>query len=157
MQKINKFRINIVIILVFILLVAVLLGFSWNHYRNVIEENEQVSRTQTEIIQLGQDMQEVSDNLTYLVRNYVLTNDISYFKEYWDIVLHDQGREQLLDEIEKHPLGEEEKESIQEIRLRCMELEKREVYAMRLAFQEHNVRVSDYEDEVIQRYIRFVK
>ena len=65
MQKINKFRINIVIILVFILLVAVLLGFSWNHYRNVIEENEQVSRTQTEIIQLGQDMQEVSDNLTY--------------------------------------------------------------------------------------------
>lgn len=157
MQKINKFRINIVIILVFILLVAVLLGFSWNHYRNVIEENEQVSRTQTEIIQLGQDMQEVSDNLTYLVRNYVLTNDISYFKEYWDIVLHDQGREQLLDEIEKHPLGEEEKESIQEIRLRCMELEKREVYAMRLAFQEHNVRVTDYEDEVIQRYIRFVK
>ena len=101
MQKINKFRINIVIILVFILLVAVLLGFSWNHYRNVIEENEQVSRTQTEIIQLGQDMQEVSDNLTYLVRNYVLTNDISYFKEYWDIVLHDQGREQLLDEIER--------------------------------------------------------
>lgn len=157
MQKINKFKLNIIGISIFVCIVIILLAFNWNHYKRVIQQNEQASNAQTEIIQLGQDMKEVSDHLTYLVRNYVLTNDMSYFKEYWDIVLNDCGREHLLDEIEQHELKEKEQDSIQDIRNQCIELEKREVFAMRLAFQEYHVRVGDYDDKTLQNYIRFVK
>lgn len=157
MQKITKFKINIIGISVLVCIVIILLAFNWNYYQRVIQQNEQASSAQTELIQIGQDMKEVSDHLTYLVRKYVLTNDMSYFKEYWDIVLNDCGREHLLGEIEQYELEEKERKSIQDIHNQCIELEKREVFAMRLAFQEYNVRIGDYDDKTLQNYISFVK
>lgn len=157
MQKIKKFKINIVSVLIFMLLVITVLTYNWKHYTRVIAENEQASKTQTEILQLEQDMKGVSDTLTYLARNYVLTNDISYFKEYWDIVLGEQGREQCLEQLEQYNLNEDGRKVIQEVREICKELETLEVFAMKLAFQEYEVRAEDYEDEGIQRYIRYVE
>lgn len=157
MQKIKKFKINIVSVLIFMLLVITVLTYNWKHYTRVIAEKEQASKTQSEILQLEQDMKGVSDTLTYLARNYVLTNDISYFKEYWDIVLGEQGREQCLEQLEQYNLNEDGRKVIQEVREICKELETLEVFAMKLAFQEYEVRAEDYEDEGIQRYIRYVE
>ena len=115
MQKIKKFKINIVSVLIFMLLVITVLTYNWKHYTRVIAEKEQASKTQSEILQLEQDMKGVSDTLTYLARNYVLTNDISYFKEYWDIVLGEQGREQCLEQLEQYNLNEDGSVNIPEV------------------------------------------
>lgn len=156
MRRISKYKINIAWMLAFVIVVIILLAINWNHYKGAILENERTSQEQTEMIQLGQDLRMVSDELTYMTRNFVVTQDISYFKSYWDIVLNGDGRKQILDKMETHGLDEEEQVLLQEIRNKCAELENREVYAMQISLQ-GNVSDEVIHDETILEYISYVK
>lgn len=137
MGKIHKYKINIVGMLAFVGVVIILIAVNWNQYKDSMQENERSSKVQTEILQLGQDIKKTTDELTYLARNYAMTKDISYFKEYWDLVLKGKGRIPILDRIEMYELNEEEQIWLQEMRSNCIELENREVYAMKMLVQQY--------------------
>ena len=102
-------------------------------------------------------MQETSDNLAYLVRNYVLTGDIQYFENYWDMELHGEGREDVDKKLRSYHFDNEEQKNLNIILDRCNELKKQEVYAMQLALAQYHVHAIDYEDEELQGYIRYVE
>ena len=117
-----------------------------------------MNQNQTEIIKQGQNMLETSDRLTYLVRNYVLTGDMKYFKEYWDSIFNGMGREQVLKEISMYEDGQEDSADIEKIRDKCIELEKLEIYAMGAYIWGYGVDDGDYKyDKNLQKYIRYVK
>lgn len=156
MRRISKYKINIAGIFAFVVVVVILLSINWNYYKDVMQKNERTSKEQTEILQLGQDLKRVTDELTYMARNYVVTQDMIFFKGYWELVLNGEGRIPILDKIEAYELDEEEQGWIQEMRENCVELENREVYAMQIILQE-----KDFDDitsdKVLQEYINYVK
>lgn len=157
MRKIKKFKTNIFGMFIFMLFILSLLMFNWNRYERLLMETEEQSKVQTEIIKLGQDTKNASNQLTYQVRNYILTNDITYFRGYWDNFFNDRGREHFLDRIEQFELTEAEQEQLKKIRGMCEDMKRREVLAMQYAFREHQVDERAYEDAVLRKYIRYVK
>lgn len=154
MDKIHKYKINIVGMLAFVGVVIVLLAVNWSQYKGSAQENERSSKAQTEILQLGQDLKKTTDELTYMARNYVVTKDISYFKEYWDLVLNGKGRIPILDQIAMYELSEEEQIWLQEMRSNCIELENREIFAMKMLVVQYNKNA--IEDDDIRKYINYV-
>lgn len=156
MRRLSKYKINIAGMLAFVVVVIILLAVNWNHYKNSMQENERTSKVQTEMLQLGQELKNVSDELTYMARSYLMTQDISYFKGYWDIVLNDKGRLPILDKMEAYGLEEEEHVWMQELRDKCNELEKREVYAMQMLLQ-GNVSDGVTHDKAVLEYMDHVK
>lgn len=154
MDKIHKYKINIVGMLAFVGVVIVLLAVNWSQYKGAAQENERSSKAQTEILQLGQDLKKTTDELTYMARNYVVTKDISYFKEYWDLVLNGKGRIPILDQIAMYELSEEEQIWLQEMRSNCIELENREIFAMKMLVVQYNKNA--IEDDDIRKYINYV-
>lgn len=156
MLRISKYKINIAGMLAFVVVVIILLAINWNYYKASMQENERSSKVQTEMMQLGQELKSVSDELTYMTRNYLVTQDISYFKGYWDIVLNDEGRLPILDKMEAYDLEEEEHAWMQELRDKCNELEMREVYAMQM-FLPENISYEVTHDKTLLEYISYVK
>lgn len=157
-NKLRQRKKNLIYIFLCIAVVVALFIVNYQYFGKVMTQNEEANIGQSEIIRLSQDMQETTDKLTYLVRNYVLTNDMTYFKEYWDITLYGNGRERVLEQIESYQLEGDEQKIVDVIRQDCKQIEALEVYAMRLAFQDYEVKVEDYaEDEQLQTYIRYVK
>ena len=126
-QKTKK---NIIYITLCVFTVVAILFANWQYCNKITIKNEVMNQNQTEIIKQGQNMLETSDRLTYLVRNYVLTGDMKYFKEYWDSIFNGMGREQVLKEISMYEDGQEDSADIEKIRDKCIELEKLEIYAM---------------------------
>lgn len=138
--------------------VTAILFANWWYCSKITIKNEVMNQNQTEIIKQGQNMQETSDRLTYLVRNYVLTGDMKYFKEYWDSIFGGMGREQVLKEISKYESEQEDTADIEKIRNKCIELEKLEIYAMGAYLKGYGVDDGDYKnDKDLQKYIRYVK
>lgn len=145
-------------ILIFSVVIIAVLFFNWRYFEEMIAENETANNKQTQVVEITTQMQDTSDNLAYLVQNYILTGDMQYFKEYWNIELHGEGRISMVRKLQNFRLEESEMKSLDIIRQRCDELEKQEVYAMRLAFSEYNVHSQDYEDDIeLQGYIRYVE
>lgn len=154
MRGIRKYKASIAGMLAFVGVVVVLLAVNWGQYNEAVQENERSSKVQTEILQLGQDLKKTTDELTYMARSYVVTKDISYFKGYWDLVLNGKGRIPILDQIEKYDLDEEEKVWLREMRSNCIELENREVFAMKMLVVQYNKK--EIKDEDIREYIDYV-
>ena len=157
MQKIKKIKTNIVIVLSFIIVIIGLLAINWSYYKKEIQENEQATELHNEILILGQEMREVSNHLTQMVRNYVMSNDISFFKQYWDKVQSGQGREVYIDKLKKYEIAGIEDERVQTLYDICEELQKREVYAMKLIFEQNGVIPENYKDEQVREYILYVQ
>ena len=73
-QKTKK---NIIYITLCVFTVVAILFANWQYCNKITIKNEVMNQNQTEIIKQGQNMLETSDRLTYLVRNYVLTGDMT--------------------------------------------------------------------------------
>lgn len=157
MRKINKFKLNIVSILFFIFIVIIMFAFNWKRYGREMEINTQISKSYEEIIQLGQAMKGTSKELTTMNRNYVLNNDISAFKKYCDIMYNQKGRTFFLNEMKQYELTEAEQKALDDIVNKCVELEKREIFAMQLTLEKYNVSAETYDDASLREYIKAVK
>ena len=155
MGRIHKYKNVIAGMLALVTVVIVLLVGNWIQYKELMQKNERSSRVQTEILQLGQDLKETTHELTYMARNYVVSRDISCFKEYWDIALNGKGRLSILEQIEMYELTQEEQVWLREIRNQCIELESREVFAMKMLVLQYNK--NDIKDDDIRKYIDYVR
>lgn len=120
--------------------------------------NEQQELNQVELITLCQHLQETTENLTYLARNYVLTNDMMYFENYWDACLGNRERETALKRMTELCDKVDEQEVLQKLKNQIAKIEAREVYAMQVTFQKYNVEKQDYIDNPkMVEYIRYVE
>lgn len=139
-------------------LIVIVLIFNWRYFEELISENESENSRQQEVVEIAQQMQSTSENLAELVRKFVLTGDIQYFKEYWDIELHGEGRLATINTLQGYRLEDTEQKNLGIIKQRCEELEKQEIYAMQLAFTQYHIRQEAYEeDKELQGYIRYVE
>ena len=111
-------------ILIFSVVIIAVLFFNWRYFEEMIAENETANNKQTQVVEITTQMQDTSDNLAYLVQNYILTGDMQYFKEYWNIELHGEGRISMVRKLQNFRLEESEMKSLDIIRQRCDELEK---------------------------------
>lgn len=105
MKKINlkevfRSRKKALILLAFVAIIVGVLIFNWRYFEEMLSENKMANNRQEEVVKIAQQMQETSDNLAYLVRNYVLTGDIQYFENYWDVELHGEGREDVVKKLD---------------------------------------------------------
>ncbi len=162
MKKINlkevfHSRKKALILLAFVAIIVGVLIFNWCYFEEMLSENKTANNRQEEVVKIAQQMQGTSDNLAYLVRNYVLTGDIQYFEDYWDMELHGEGREDVVKKLRSYHFDNVEQKNLNIILDRCNELKKQEVYAMQLALAQYHVHAIDYEDEELQGYIRYVE
>lgn len=156
MRRISKDKLNIVGVLAFVVVVIVLLTFNGYHYRHTMRESDMTSKEQAEILELGQELKRTTDELTYMARNFAVTQDISFFEGYWNIVLNAGGRILILEEIETYKLDEEEQAWLHDMRRNCEELEVREVYAMQILLEEKAWNEKSL-GENLQKYIKYVR
>lgn len=162
MKKINlkevfHSRKKALILLAFVAIIVGVLIFNWLYFEEMLSENRTANNRQEEVVKIAQQMQETSDNLAYLVRNYVFTGDIQYFEDYWSMELHGEGREDVVKKLRSYHFDNEEHKNLNIILDRCDELKKQEVYAMWLALAQYHVHAIDYADEELQGYIRYVE
>lgn len=162
MKKINlkevfHSRKKALILLAFVAIIVGVLIFNWLYFEEMLSENRTANNRQEEVVKIAQQMQETSDSLAYLVRNYVFTGDIQYFEDYWSMELHGEGREDVVKKLRSYHFDNEEHKNLNIILDRCDELKKQEVYAMWLALAQYHVHAIDYADEELQGYIRYVE
>lgn len=148
MKKIRKTlkKSNFIYILLCILSVIALAVVNWLYFGMSVGRNEQENKSQTELIRLSQVMTETTNRLTYYARNYVLTNDMSYFMAYWDLANGEDGRNAIIESVKEFKLDSLELQSVEKIEEISNEINATEIYAMHLAFSEYNVILEDYKD-----------
>lgn len=141
-----------------ILLIVSLFVVNYRYFAQAITQNEEANQGQAQVVELSEKMQETTDRLTYLSRNFVLTKDINYFKMYWDITRNGNGREDIVKEIESYDLIGDDKEHLNDILDKCTELEKLEVSAMYLVLSERDVDFLEYikDDKQLKEDIEYV-
>ena len=117
--------------LICILLVVGILCINLHYFKSVLPENAITNQEQNEIMELSESLISTSENLTYLARNYAVTGDITYFKEYWNLSKGYRGRNAIIDNIAECNFSRTEKQKLTEIRKKCKKLEEYEVYLLK--------------------------
>ena len=161
-EKIKNFVKNrntaTIYILVCILSVVIALGVNWSYFEKVIFRNDNDSQQQAVVVEFNESMQETTSEIKFLVRNFILTGDMEYFKQYWDLVQSDRSRENMLSEIMKINFSSEDRVRLNTIRDKCKKLKMYEILTLRIAFEEYKINENDYKDEnELKTYIYFTK
>ena len=84
-----------------VLMVVCIIWFNWQYFDRIMDRDDQNITNYNDMYEISQNINETSSTLIYLVRNFMLTGNISNFEEYWDIQNSENGREQLI-EIFRH-------------------------------------------------------
>lgn len=156
-RKLNK-RKNMYYAFVCICLIAFVLLSNYRYFGRKVADTEKQEMDHIELITLCQNLQETTENLTYLARNYVLTNDMMYFENYWDACLGNQERKNTLKKMGELQYEEDELTGLQKVQEQITRLEEREVYAMQATFRKHKVTIQDYRhNPKIVEYIKYVE
>ncbi len=102
-------------------------------------------------------LQEISGELTYQIRNFALTGDVEFLRTYWDCVFIKGGRDIALKQLEQIALHGEEAARLEKLRQQYALLEAREVWTFRKIFAEHSITQEQYADDgIVNNYIRYV-
>lgn len=139
---------NWIYIVMCIFVIVLLFVVNYRYFGQAITQNEAANLGQAQVVELSQKMQETTDRLTYLSRNFVLTKDVNYFKMYWDITRNGDGRESILKELESYDLIEDDKEHLNELFIKCSELENLEVSAMYLVLSNGDIDFSKVDKNI---------
>lgn len=157
MKKWNKRR-SMYCLFVCICMVTFALLSNYRYYGKKVADNERQARNQVELLTVCQNLQETTENLTYLARNYVLTNDMMYFENYWDACLGNRERETSLEKMSRLQNREIKKDVFLQVEKQIARLQEREVYAMQIAFDVYHIKKEDYKhNPKMAEYIRVVE
>ena len=142
------------LMLVCIFLVVGILFINSYYFRNVLPENVITYQEQKEIMKLGDKLASTSRKLTNLVRNYAVTGDITYFKDYWSLANSYNSRNAIIDDISEYSFLRTEKDRLAEIKRKCKTLEEYEVYLLKESLKKNRVNLKDYESvQPLKAYI----
>ena len=156
-RKVN-IRKNMYYVFICICMVVFVVVSNYRYFGKHVSDNEDREMEQIELITLCQNLQETTEKLTYLVRNYTLTNDMADFENYWDVCLGSQERRATLEKMSGLQYGEEGQEELKKIQQQIELLEQREVYAMQATFKKYHVTEQDYEhNKKMAAYIKHVQ
>lgn len=141
-----------------ILLVVGILCVNLYYFRNVLPENAVTSQEQNEIMRLGDELVSSSENLKYLARNYAVTGDIAYFKDYWSLAKGYDGRNAIIEDIAEYNFSRTEKDKLAEIKNKCKLLEEYEVCLLKNSLKQYKVDLKDYEGvQPLKAYIVYTE
>ncbi len=136
-----------------IVIVAVMIGvYDW-----YIGDNGRAYVSEYSVEDVVVELQEVSSDMTYQLRNFALSGDIEYLRTYWDEVFHGGGREGILRRLEHVVSTGDEAEKLKAIKDQFKHIEVMEVSSMRQALGEHGITVEQYKDDkAIRNYIQHI-
>lgn len=151
-------NVNVGLMLVCIFLVVGILCINLYYFRNVLPENAITNQERNEIMKLGDELISTSEKLTYLARNYAVTGDITYFKDYWSLAKGYNGRNAIIDDIAEYNFSRTEKDQLTEIRRKCKKLEEYEVYLLKKSLKNYGIDLKDYEGvQPLKAYIVYTE
>lgn len=151
-------NVNVGLMLVCIFLVVGILCINLYYFRNVLPENAITNQERNEIMRLGDELISTSEKLTYLARNYAVTGDITYFKDYWSLAKGYNGRNAIIDDIAEYNFSRTEKDQLTEIRRKCKKLEEYEVYLLKKSLKNYGIDFKDYEGvQPLKAYIVYTE
>ena len=102
-------------------------------------------------------LQEISGDMTYQIRNFALTGDVEFLRTYWDCVFIEGGRDVVLKPLEQLVIQGEESKELEELKYQYALLEAMEVCTFRQIFAEQGITYEQYEnDHIVKNYIRYV-
>ncbi|MBQ2115208.1 MAG: hypothetical protein II193_01265, partial [Lachnospiraceae bacterium] len=117
-----------------VLMVVCIIWFNWQYFDRIMDRDDQNITNYNDMYEISQNINETSSTLIYLVRNFMLTGNISNFEEYWDIQNSENGREQLINSMFKYKLTSKEIQSLDRIHNNARTLEEYEVFVLQEAF-----------------------
>ncbi|MBQ2405224.1 MAG: hypothetical protein II312_00870, partial [Lachnospiraceae bacterium] len=117
-----------------VLMVVCIIWFNWQYFDRIMDRDDQNITNYNDMYEISQNINETSSTLIYLVRNFMLTGNISNFEEYWDIQNSENGREQLINSMFRYKLTSKEIQSLDRIHNNARTLEEYEVFVLQEAF-----------------------
>lgn len=156
-KNIKVFRRNgyFLALVVVIMLLVVSLQIRYSEKR--VDANKRLNANSVQMLSLCQEYMATSKNLTFLARNFVESDDLTYFEEYWKIRNSEQDIEKIYAKLTEG-VTEEEEEYLIQVKNAMHEVEEREIYAMKKVLIKNHINYTDYKRNSDMRlYVQFVR
>lgn len=149
----NKYFKWITGFLILVILVAVVVGCCSLYSRNKSEEFADEYGLEAAV----KELQDVSSDMAYQLRNFALSGDMEFLRAYWDCALNQGGRDAVLQRLEHIVTPGDEFEQLMDIKEQFKAVEAMEVSSMRQAIGEHGIVIEQYkDDDQLQNYIEHI-
>lgn len=151
----SKYVVSIILLLALVEMAMIFVGtyVQSNSSKNL----QQAYNNQLKYRTLAMELKDSSDYLTNEVREFAVTGDMEYFRNYWNEARHQMNRERIIQEIEQADIPDEEERDLERAKYFSDTIMHIEISSMRLVLEAKGIMVEDEPDEFLKEWISYVK